>query len=322
MLAGYLAAPYAFHASLARGPPLPSARLRRGGAPVAVDAASLIAGLGSLDPSLVGPSSAAVLNEVAKDVTVVGDVAQTASDGYSWELAHNYLSTTAIQATLLVGTGDILAQAIETDGFSRKGGAEAYDVARTARMAMLGLIIAGFGTATWLRFLESQLPGHATWQRVVEKSTIDACIWAPIANTLYLVLVPLLEGKSPDEVGELLKEKIVPVMKTELCTFFPYNLISFSLIPPLVRPFTTGFVSMCFAVYMSWITHQQEGSEAAAAPVPLTATGPRVGPPRMDMPDGELDDDDAAPEAAAAEPPSPRSNVLPIVTAAKTRQKA
>ncbi len=75
---GYLAAPYAFHASLARGPPLPSARLRRGGAPVAVDAASLIAGLGSLDPSLVGPSSAAVLNEVAKDVTVVGDVAQTA----------------------------------------------------------------------------------------------------------------------------------------------------------------------------------------------------------------------------------------------------
>ena len=112
-------------------------------------------------------------------------------------------------------------------------------------------------------------------------------------------------------------------MKTELCTFFPYNLISFSLIPPLVRPFTTGFVSMCFAVYMSWITHQQEGSEAAsAAPVPLTATGPRVGPPRMDMPDGELDDDDAAPEAAAAEPPSPRSNVLPIVTAAKTRQKA
>ena len=146
--------------------------------------------------------SAAVLNEVAKDVTVVGDVAQTASDGYSWELAHNYLSTTAIQATLLVGTGDILAQAIETDGFSRKGGAEAYDAARTARMAMLGLIIAGFGTATWLRFLESQLPGHATWQRVVEKSTIDACIWAPIANTLYLVLVPLLEGKSPDEVGE------------------------------------------------------------------------------------------------------------------------
>ena len=72
---GYLAAPYAFHASLARGPPLPSARLRRGGAPVAVDAASLIAGLGSLDPSLVGPSSAAVLHEVAKDVTVVGDVA-------------------------------------------------------------------------------------------------------------------------------------------------------------------------------------------------------------------------------------------------------
>ena len=33
-------------------------------------------------------------------------------------------------------------------------------------------------------------------------------------------------------------------MKTELKTFFPYNLLSFSLVPPLVRPFTTGVVSM------------------------------------------------------------------------------
>ena len=154
---GYLAAPYAFHASLARGPPLPSARLRRGGAPVAVDAASLIAGLGSLDPSLVGPSSAAVLNEVAKDVTVVGDVAQTSSDGYSWELAHNYLSTTAIQATLLVGTGDILAQAIETDGFSRKGGAlEWIAYHEHVHLGIIGLLRREMGAPPIQYFQESR----------------------------------------------------------------------------------------------------------------------------------------------------------------------
>ena len=45
-------------------------------------------------------------------------------------------------------------------------------------------------------------------------------------------------------------------MKTELMTFFPYNLVSFSVIPPLLRPFTTGFVSMCFSVYISYVTHQ------------------------------------------------------------------
>ena len=29
-------------------------------------------------------------------------------------------------------------------------------------------------------------------------------------------------------------------------------------VPPLLRPFSTGFVSMCFAVYISWITHRRE----------------------------------------------------------------
>ena len=55
---------------------------------------------------------------------------------------------------------------------------------------------------------------------------------------------PLLEGESVETVCGILKERFVPVMKTELATFFPYNLVSFSLVPPLVRPFTTGFISM------------------------------------------------------------------------------
>ena len=62
----------------------------------------------------------------------------------------------------------------------------------------------------------------------------------------------------------MLRERFVPVMKTEWCTFFPYNLVSFSLVPPLIRPFTTGFVSMCFAVYISYMTHLEPEPEAAA----------------------------------------------------------
>ena len=63
-----------------------------------------------------------------------------------------------------------------------------------------------------------------------------------------------------EAVKEKVAAKFVPVMQTELCTFFPYNLVSFSLIPPLLRPFTTGFVSMCFSVYISYVTHQDHTS--------------------------------------------------------------
>jgi len=173
------------------------------------------------------------------------------SDQYYTALDTQYYSTTAIQAFVLVGMGDAISQGIETKGFLKNE----YDLRRTLRMAGLGLAIAGFGTSTWLKNLEAALPGHATAGRVLEKASLDACVWAPIANTLYLVFTPLLEGKSPDEVRQLCESRFVPVMQTELSTFFPYNLISFSMIHPLYRPFTTGFVSMCFAVYISWITH-------------------------------------------------------------------
>ena len=205
---------------------------------------------------------------------------------YITSLHEHYFATTAVQALVLVAAGDALAQQIELRGDEERR----YDPVRTVRMGLLGCVIGGFGTARWLQFLEAALPLReaevSSWSAfealpmwtyapalraaqdanldltltgdayfVVVKALLDACIWAPIANTLYLILTPLSEGKSVETVRGILKEQFVPVMKTEIATFFPYNLISFSLVPPLVRPFTTGFVSMCFAVFISWITH-------------------------------------------------------------------
>lgn len=185
----------------------------------------------------------------------------SATNAYNAALESHYYTTTAAQAFLLVGIGDALSQAIEGRGQEDHA---TYDAVRTLRMASLGLVIGGFGTACWLRHLEDWLPGHATGARVLQKASIDAGLWAPFANTAYLVLVPLLEGKSERDVSRLLKERFVPVMQTELMTFFPYNLVSFSMIAPLYRPFTTGFVSCCFAVFISYVTHTSQADEAAA----------------------------------------------------------
>ena len=132
---------------------------------------------------------------------------------------------------------------------------------------------------------------------VVIKAILDACIWAPLANTGYLILTPLLEGESVESVGGLLQEQFVPVMKTEFATFFPYNLISFSLVPPLVRPFTTGFVSMCFAVYISWVTHLPAADATADAAV--TAEDGAQGAASLELRDEVADATGAWPATAA-----------------------
>jgi len=206
-------------------------------------------------------------------------------------LNEHYYQTTVVQALALVSMGDILAQTLETSGDDAKT-KMCFDWQRTVRMGALGAVIGGLGTATWLRFLEAQFPiidSHVASSflnlplgvyepilralelfgpehgigldavsdslLVLVKATLDACVWAPIANTLYLVLTPLSEGKDLVSVGESLGENFLPVMKSELSTFFPYNILAFAVIPPLVRPFTTGVVSMCFSTYISWITH-------------------------------------------------------------------
>ena len=235
--------------------------------------------------------------------TVAPQMSLDLGASYLAALSEHYYLTTAAQAFTLVSMGDLIAQFIERqDDDSTAQAPPPLDLRRTLRMGMLGTAIGGFGTATWLRWLEGALPvveaqsavtfaDMPPWLyepvlRALEtfgpehgigldsitddllvliKATLDACVWAPIANTAYLILTPLTEGASLEEVGAQLGENFLPVMKTELSTFFPYNLVAFSLIPPLVRPFSTGLLSMCFSIYISLTTHNNPPLVVATA---------------------------------------------------------
>ena len=191
------------------------------------------------------------------------EAAGSTFDAYNNALQTDYDRTTAIQALVLVGLGDVTAQFFEAR--NRRLDAEAaekeavvvatidlegevkkvacveeeggdvtcaavevdewwFDPQRTLRMGFLGLVIGGLGTSHWLQYLEEQLPGHDHWQTIVQKAMLDGCIWAPIANTAYLIFTPLLEGEDLDFVKEKLANRFVPVMIAELSTFLPYNL--------------------------------------------------------------------------------------------------
>lgn len=244
-----------------------------------------------------GPAAVAMVTDAvsaAADACVAG--AGGLAHAYQTSLREHYDATTAVQAFVLVAMGDLIAQGIEASTAAGEAQAEAaaraeaeargeapvgqplpadgqhsgLDLVRTLRMGSLGLLIGGIGTSHWLQFLESKLPGHASPTIVLEKATLDACMWAPVANGAYLVLTPILEGDDAATIKRKVEEEFMDVMKTELLTFFPYNLVSFSVVPPLLRPFTTGFVSMCFGVYISWVTHKVT-REAPAAPLPAAA---------------------------------------------------
>ena len=95
---------------------------------------------------------------------------------------------------------------------------------------------------------------------VLQKAAMDFCLWAPIANAFYIVAVPTIEGEVPpthEHATALLVERFAPAMAAEFMMFVPYDLVSFSLIPPLLRPLTASCVSLCYAVFMSWWSHRE-----------------------------------------------------------------
>ena len=73
---------------------------------------------------------------------------------YLAALHEHYYATAALQAFPLVSTGDLVAQLIERKDTPDDAEKLPLDLGRTLQMGMLGTLIGGFGTATWLRWLE------------------------------------------------------------------------------------------------------------------------------------------------------------------------
>ena len=201
------------------------------------------------------------------------DALAAMSTQYLEHLDNEYFLTTCTQSFALVSAGDVMAQVIEERMGAREGG---VDFGRTMRFGFLGIIVSGLGTARWLQFLEEVVgptAGGDQWAGVVEKVAMDFCMWAPIANAFYIVAVPAVEGEvalTPENSVALISERFGPAMAAEFCMFVPYDLLAFSLIPPLLRPLTASCVSLMYAVFMSWWSHRH----VDRSDLPATGTPP------------------------------------------------
>ena len=121
-------------------------------------------------------------------------------------------------------------------------------------MAGLGLLISGYGGAVWLRHLETKLGSGTAPADVLRKTLTDYTCWAPCANGLYLLLVPLLTGHSLEASLTALQAGFVSVMLLEASLFMPYNLLAFNSIPAPLRPPAGALLSALFTIGFGFIS--------------------------------------------------------------------
>lgn len=171
--------------------------------------------------------------------------------GSYWSAHGSYVSRSAMQAGVLGAASDAVSQGIVGIPF---------DQHHVAALGLLAAVLSGGLNAVWLAGIEQAVPGSKP-AAVFTKCLADFCVAGTIANSLYLVGVPLLTatlaGMPPDQ-GDLLSGWTAPgfrsVMLLEFCTFGPYNLIAFQLVPPQIRPLTAAAVSATCTVGLSAIT--------------------------------------------------------------------
>ena len=165
-----------------------------------------------------------------------------------WE--HAYVGVAGVQSALLGGVADAASQQMLT---------HSVDTDHVAAMAILAACLSGALNAVWLRQLEAAVPGTST-EAVLKKTIFDYVFAGAIANSAYLVLVPLLTAALAGEVsgGDPLDGWTVDgfrsVMMLEACTFAPYNLFAFKVVPPFWRPLTAAGVSATGTIVLSAIT--------------------------------------------------------------------
>ena len=122
------------------------------------------------------------------------------------------------------------------------------DPTHAVAMAAIAAGVSGFGGAMWLRKLEG-LYGTSTEPGVVARKTAtDYVFWAPIANTAYLLGLPLLTGHGAEAALSTWQAGFVSVMLLELSIFMPYNVFAFRMIPLEARPLVQTLLSAAFTI--------------------------------------------------------------------------
>lgn len=156
----------------------------------------------------------------------------------------HYLPMAATQSGLLRGAADGVGQAL-THG--------SVDPVHVGIVATIGFIISGLGGAIWLRHLDSKLGSGTHNTLVLRKTLTDYTCWAPVANSCWLLLVPLLMGSSVEEAATSLHAGFASVMMLEASIFMPYNLLAFSSIPASLRPPCEALLAAVFTIGLGMI---------------------------------------------------------------------
>lgn len=122
--------------------------------------------------------------------------------------------------------------------------------ARTARMGAFGFFFVGPLFHNWFNLLERLVPRQDALGAVA-KVAIDQAVMAPGFCASFYTAMGLMEGLTPAEVGDRLREQLLPTLATNYKVWPTAQMINLYLVPLKLRVLWINMVGLGFNTYLS-----------------------------------------------------------------------
>nr|XP_022315809.1 mpv17-like protein 2 [Crassostrea virginica] len=169
--------------------------------------------------------------------------------------------TNTVTSGTLLGLGDVITQNLEIEYASRMGNtSHDYDVRRTGRMFLMGLMIGPLGHFWYTKLADKLVIGTGP-KVVLKKIGVDQIIFTPIITCIFFGGMGLLEGKDVKGAVNEIKNNFIAVYSVDCCVWPPAQYINFHLIPARFRSVYVSSMTLCWNTFLSYMKHRDMTTE-------------------------------------------------------------
>lgn len=172
---------------------------------------------------------------------------------YKYVLNNHPYATQGVQAGMIMGAGDVLAQvAIENRSLDN------INILRTGQFTMLGTFLIGPTLRLVYGILDRKIKTQHPLKRALQKVACDQLLFAPIFNLIVTSAISIIQGYRGQAVIERVRENYVDIMMTNYCLWPAAQIINFSFVPLNYQVLYAQTVALGWNTYFSWKMSKHE----------------------------------------------------------------
>ncbi|BEI81907.1 hypothetical protein CcaverHIS002_0210670 [Cutaneotrichosporon cavernicola] len=197
--------------------------------------------------------------------------------GYLAQLAARPLRTKMVTSGTMFFVGDAIAQfgiegrRVSPDAVPQPDGygpveddvTLAYNPTRAARQAVYGALVLAPLAHNWLVRLD-KVKFANKWATLGAKVSLDQLVWGPFIVTTFWSWTGMMEGKTGDQVAELVHFAFPGAYSKCVAVFAPTQIVNFLWVPLHHRLLVHQTVGLGWNIFLSYMTNKNNTLLAAA----------------------------------------------------------